>query len=56
MQAVSIRIGPLAFDHVDYDAEGDILYLHVGQPQPGEGETPAGHSFASPRAPSKLLA
>ena len=40
----NIRIGPLSFDHADYDAEGDVLYLHVGEPQPGEGEeTPEGH-------------
>ena len=44
MEAVNIRIGPLEFDHADYDADGDVLYLHVGQPQPGEGEeTPEGH-------------
>jgi uncharacterized protein YuzE len=44
MEAMNIRIGPLAFDHADYDAEGDVLYLHVGQPQRGEGEeTPEGH-------------
>jgi uncharacterized protein YuzE len=44
MEAVNIRIGPLVFDHADYDADGDVLYLHVGQPQPGEGEeTPEGH-------------
>jgi uncharacterized protein YuzE len=44
MEAMDIRIGSLAFDHADYDAEGDVLYLHVGQPQPGEGEeTPEGH-------------
>ena len=44
MEAMNIRIGPLTFDHADYDAEGDVLYLHVGQPQPGEGEeTPEGH-------------
>jgi uncharacterized protein YuzE len=31
-------------DPADYDADGDVLYLHVGQPQPGEGEeTPEGH-------------
>ena len=50
MEAVNIRIGPLAFDHADYDADGDVLYLHVGPPQPGEGEeTPEGHvlRFAS---------
>ena len=44
MEAVNIRIGPLTFDHADYDAEGDVLYLHAGDPQPGEGEeTPEGH-------------
>ena len=44
MEAVNIRIGPLEFDHADYDAESDVLYLHVGRPQPGEGEeTPEGH-------------
>jgi hypothetical protein len=32
------------FDHADYDQEGDVLYLHVGVPQDGEGEeTPEGH-------------
>jgi uncharacterized protein YuzE len=47
---VTIRIGPLVFDHADYDADGDVLYLHVGAPQAGEGEeTPEGHvlRFAS---------
>ena len=44
MEAVNIRIGPLVFDHADYDQDGDVLYLHVGPPQPGEGEeTPEGH-------------
>ena len=44
MYAVNVRIGPLVFDHAYYDADGDILYLHVDQPQPGEGEeTPEGH-------------
>jgi uncharacterized protein YuzE len=44
MEAVNIRIGPLEFHHADYDADGDVLYLHFGQPQPGEGEeTPEGH-------------
>jgi uncharacterized protein YuzE len=44
MEAVNIHIGPLVFDHADYDADGDVLYLHVGPPQPGEGEgTPEGH-------------
>jgi uncharacterized protein YuzE len=44
MERVNITIGPLTFDHADYDAEGDVLYLHVGEPQEGEGEeTPEGH-------------
>ena len=44
MEAVNIKIGPLVFDHADYDADGDVLYLHVGIPEPGEGEeTPEGH-------------
>jgi uncharacterized protein YuzE len=44
MDAVTIHIGQLVFDHADYDADGDILYLHVGEPQAGEGEeTPEGH-------------
>lgn len=44
MEAVNIRIGPLTFDHADYDEDGDVLYLHFGPPQPGEGEeTPEGH-------------
>ncbi len=44
MERVNITIGPLSFDHADYDAESDVLYLHVGEPQAGEGEeTPEGH-------------
>jgi Protein of unknown function (DUF2283) len=44
MERVSIRIGPIVFDHADYDSEQDILYLHVGKPEEGEGEeTPEGH-------------
>lgn len=44
MDTVNIRIGPLVFDHADYDADGDVLYLHVGGPQESEAETtPEGH-------------
>jgi len=44
MDAMTIHIGPLVFDHADYDTEGDILYLHIGAPEAGEGEeTPEGH-------------
>lgn len=44
MERVNIRIGPLTFDRADYDADSDVLYLHVGDPQAAEGEeTPEGH-------------
>jgi hypothetical protein len=44
MERVSIGIGSLRFDHADYDAANDVLYLHIGEPQSGEGEeTPEGH-------------
>jgi uncharacterized protein YuzE len=44
MEQVKIKIGPVTFDHADYDAGSDVLYLHVGEPQEAEGEeTPEGH-------------
>lgn len=44
METMRVQIGPLIFDHADYDAEGDVLYLHVGEPVDAEGEeTPEGH-------------
>jgi uncharacterized protein YuzE len=44
LEALNIHIGPLDFDHANYDADGDVLYLHVGAPQAGEGEEmPEGH-------------
>lgn len=44
MEQVKIKIGPVTFDHADYDADSDVLYLHVGAPQEAEGEeTPEGH-------------
>lgn len=34
----------MVFDHADYDADSDVLYLHVGEPAEAEGEeTPEGH-------------
>lgn len=42
MEVVNVNIGPLTFDHADYD--GDVLYLHIGAPQRADGEeTPEGH-------------
>ncbi len=56
MEAVNIRIGPLVFDHADYDATGDVLYLHVGSPQPGEGEeTPEGHVIRFARGTHQII-
>jgi uncharacterized protein YuzE len=44
MEQVKIKIGPVTFDRADYDADSDVLYLHVGEPQEAEGEeTPEGH-------------
>lgn len=44
MERVNIKIGPVTFDHADYDAEHDVLYLHIGEPVAGDGEeTPEGH-------------
>ncbi|HWX87956.1 MAG TPA: DUF2283 domain-containing protein [Solirubrobacteraceae bacterium] len=44
MERVNIAIGPLSFDHADYDAANDVLYLHVDESEIGEGEeTPEGH-------------
>jgi uncharacterized protein YuzE len=44
MEALTIHIGPLVLDHADYDQDGDVLYLHIGAPEAGEGEeTPEGH-------------
>ena len=50
MKLVNITIGPVSLDHADYDAENDILYLRVGEPQEGEGEeTIEGHVFGMHR-------
>ena len=44
MEAMNVHIGPLVFDHADYDSDADVLYLHVGEPIEAEGEeTPEGH-------------
>jgi uncharacterized protein YuzE len=41
---MAINIGQWEFDHVEYDAEGDVLYLSMGEPRPSYGhETPEGH-------------
>jgi hypothetical protein len=52
MERVNITIGSLSFDHADYDADSDVLYLHIGEPAQGEGETTAeGMLSATRRVP-----
>lgn len=56
MEALDVHIGPLVFDHVDYDAEGDVLYLHAGAPQEAEGEeTPEGHVLRYQPGTSRIV-
>lgn len=41
---MSVQIGAWEFDHADYDADADVLYLTKGEPREGHGEeTPEGH-------------
>jgi uncharacterized protein YuzE len=43
---MTITIGALSFDNVEYDADADVLYLSVGEPRmPVESfGTPEGHN------------
>jgi uncharacterized protein YuzE len=43
---MTITIGTLSFDSVEYDADADVLYLSVGEPRmPAESfGTPEGHN------------
>jgi uncharacterized protein YuzE len=45
MDAMTVKIGPLTFDHASYDEQGDVLYLHIGQRQAAADseQTPEGH-------------
>jgi hypothetical protein len=44
MEKVNIRIGSVTFDYADYDADNDVLYLSIGEPNGGEcEETPEMH-------------
>jgi len=42
---MSVHLGPYTFDHISYDADGDVLYLSIGQPRAAADaeETPEGH-------------
>lgn len=43
---MTITIGTITFDHVEYDADGDVLYLSVGEPREAADSygTPEGHN------------
>lgn len=43
---MSVTIAAITFNRVEYDAEGDVLYLHVGDPSRAVDfdETPEGHA------------
>jgi uncharacterized protein YuzE len=45
MDAMTVKIGPLTFEHASYDVQGDVLYLHVGERQAAaeSEQTPEGH-------------
>jgi uncharacterized protein YuzE len=42
---MNVTIGNLTFDQASYDADGDVLYLHVGERQAAvdSEQTPEGH-------------
>ncbi len=43
---MSVTIADIEFDRVEYDADADVLYLHVGDPARAVDfdETPEGHA------------
>lgn len=44
---MTVTIGDITFDRVEYDATGDVLYLHIGDPSGAVDfdETPEGHAL-----------
>ena len=42
---MTVKVGGIDFDRVDYDQEADVLYLHVGDPGAAVDfdESPEGH-------------
>jgi uncharacterized protein YuzE len=47
IDAMTITIGQFEFDNIFYDAEVDVLYLHVGDPSTAVDfdESPEGHAL-----------
>ena len=44
---MSVTVGDITFDHVEYDADADVLYLHVGEPSRAVAfdESPEGYAL-----------
>ncbi|MGH9068262.1 MAG: DUF2283 domain-containing protein [Acidimicrobiales bacterium] len=44
---MNVTVGATTFDRVVYDAEGDVMYLHVGDPATAVDfeESPEGHAL-----------
>lgn len=44
---MSVTVAGITFDHVSYDAEADVLYLHVGDPSEAVDfdASPEGHAL-----------
>jgi uncharacterized protein YuzE len=42
---MTVKVAGIEFDRIVYDREGDVLYLHVGEPSTAVDwdETPEGH-------------
>ena len=56
MKRVDIKIGSLSFDRAEYDADNDVLYLHVGEPEEAEGEeTREGHVIRYAPGTSRIV-
>jgi len=49
---MTVRIGDVVFDHVDYDEGADVLYLHVGDPSAAVefDESPEGYALRFDRS------
>jgi uncharacterized protein YuzE len=57
MEPINLRLGSIAFDYANYDAEFDILYLRVGEPEPSEAEdTPEGHAIHYAMGTERIVA
>jgi uncharacterized protein YuzE len=52
MVAITVQIGDLSFGNNSYDEQGDVVYLHVGEPRAAVDfdETPEGHARRSDAA------